>query len=113
MKQVESISIKELTAMAENMYGNIVKAVADVKNGIMVVDADMHADEEQFLLTKGSAQSDLWGFNLHPAKYGTVDFIEFDSMINIRPRQQNLSRDIEDQKLRNKIIDLVNKVVKP
>jgi len=111
MKQVESISVNELQTLAENMYGNIVKAVVDIEKKIIVVDAEMHVDEEQYLLDNGSSQNSLWGINLHPAKYGTNDFIEFDSMINIRPRQQNMSRNVEDLNVQNQIIDIVIGVV--
>ncbi len=49
----------------------------------MVVGGELHADEEQWLLENGS-QADLWGINLYPAETSD-DWIEFDSMINIRP----------------------------
>ncbi len=62
--------------MAERMYGNIVKGVVDIKKHLLVLDAEMHVDEEQHLLEQGSAQNDLWGINLHPAKFGSPDFIE-------------------------------------
>lgn len=112
MKQVDTISISELTEFANNMYGNLVKGVVDIKKGILVLDAEMHADEEQFLLENGSIQNDLWGINLYPAKFGTDDFIEFDSMINIRPRQQNRSRDVENEKIREQIVVLIAEKVK-
>ena len=97
--------------MAENMYGNLVKAVIDLAQNILVVDAEMHADEEQYLLENGSKQVDLWGINLYPSKYGTDAFIEFDSMINIRPRHQNMSRDVESDDIKKQIITLVNQRV--
>lgn len=111
MKLVDKISISELTSMAENMYGNLVKAVVDLAQNALVVDAEMHADEEQYLLENGSKQTDLWGINLYPSKFGSDEFIEFDSMINIRPRQQNMSRDVENNAIRKQIILLVNRKV--
>ncbi len=113
MKLIDSISVQELDEMAKKMYGNFVKAVVDIKKGLLVVDAELHADQEAYLLAKGSSQADLWGFNLYPAKFGTDDFVEFDSMVNIRPSQKNMSRGVQDQQIRKKIIELVNrKVVK-
>lgn len=113
MKIVDTISVNELVQMSENMYGNLVKAVVDLQRGILVVDAEMHADQEQYLLEQGSKQNDLWGINLYPAKFGSDDFIEFDSMINIRPRQQNMSLGVDDPGIRAKIVQLVSaKVVK-
>jgi hypothetical protein len=112
MKVIDTISVAELAVMAENMYGNFVKSVVDLQQNSLVVDAEMHADEEQYLLENGSKQTDLWGINLYPGKFGTHEFIEFDSMINIRPRQQNMSRDVEDEEIRNRIVALVKQKVK-
>ena len=67
----------------------------------------MHVDEEQFLLERGSKQKDLWGINLYPDFYETDNFIEFDSMINIRPSVSNMSRNVEDGGIREKIIKIV------
>lgn len=111
MKQVASISVSELQTLSDKMYGNIVKAVVDIDKKLMVVDAEMHVDEEQYLLEHGSHQNNLWGINLHSANYGTEDFIEFDSMINIRPRQQNMSRHVEDLAIQDKIKNLVSGIV--
>ena len=111
MKQVAKISVKELVEMSSSMYGSLVKAVVDLDKDLMVVDAEMHVDEEQFLLENGSNQSDLWGINLYPDNFGTDNFVEFDSMINIRPRQNNMSRSVEDESIRQAIVKLVeNKV---
>ena len=112
MKTIDStINIPELSGMAEKMYGNLVKAVVDLQKHMLVVDAEMHADEEQYLLEEGSKQNDLWGINLYPARFGTDDFIEFDSMINIRPRQQNMSRGVDDPSIKEQIIKLVEQKV--
>ena len=107
---ISSITIEELKKMAEN-FGGLVKAVIDVNKGIMVVDAAMHADEEKELLEKGSKQDDLWGINLYPELSGE-DFIEFDSMINLRPRLNNMTRGIENKDLQKKIIAVVKKLVR-
>lgn len=112
MKKIDVITVAELSEMAQKMYGTLVKGVVDIEQGLLIVDAEMHADEEQALLEYGSQQVDLWGINLYPEKFGTDDFIEFDSMINIRPRQQNMSRGVEDENIRKRIIELVNGKVK-
>ncbi|MCX6810480.1 MAG: DUF5674 family protein [Candidatus Berkelbacteria bacterium] len=113
MKQVDKISISELKKMADKMFGNLVKAVVDIEKKFLIVDAEMHADEEKFLLENGSDQENLWGINLYPEKFGSDDFVEFDSMINLRPSQQNRSRGVEDKKIREKIIEIVNLKVDP
>jgi hypothetical protein len=111
MKKVDTISAAELQEMAEKMYGSLVKADVDVARQILVVDMEMHADGEAYLLEQGSEQSDLWGINLHPAKYGTDDFIEFDSMINIKPSHGNASKDVLDSSIRKQIKRIVDEVV--
>lgn len=112
MKIVDTITLAELRLMAEKMYGTMVKADVDVAKKIVVIDMDMHADGEAYLLEHGSQQTDLWGVNLYPDKFGTNEFIEFDSMINIRPRQNNPSRDVLDQAIRQQIIDIIAGVVR-
>ena len=111
MKQVNKISVKELKEMAQKMDGNIVKADVDVIKRIVIVDMPMHFEGEQALLEAGSKQTDLWGINLLPAKYGTKDFIAYDSMINIKPKLNNSSMGIESDELRSQIADIVSGVV--
>lgn len=103
----EKVSLAELKQMAQEVFGDMVKAVVDVEKGIMALGGEMHADEETVLLGHGSRQENLWGINLYPEKVGK-DFVEFDSLINIRPRQGNRSRYVEDEAIRNKIAAAVN-----
>lgn len=109
----EKITLTELKQMAEKMYNRLVKAVVDSEKNVMVVDAGVHADEEDFLLGHGSNQGHLWGINLYPYKFGTDGFIEFDSMINIRPSWGNKSRGVDDPVVQKKIIKIVNELVVP
>lgn len=111
MKIVDKISVKELKEMAEKMYGSLVKADVDLVKKIVIVDMEMHADGEAYLIENGSKQKDLWGINLKPDLFGTEDFIEFDSMINMKPSQGNSSRDVLDGEVRKQIIELVGEVV--
>ncbi len=106
----KSISLSELQIMAENSFGEMVKAVVDLDKGLMAVDAAMHADLEKLLLEHGSKQADLWGINLYP--FGEKeDRVELDSMINIRPWANNRSRSVEDPLLRDKITQLVQGLI--
>ena len=112
MKLVDKkISIGELKQMSVRMFGGLVKAVVDIHKQVMVVDAEMHADEEAYLLKEGSKQDDLWGINLYPDATGE-DWLEFDSMINLRPSFGNRSRGVDDPDTRARIADLVNQLVK-
>lgn len=106
----ETITLVRLREMAERRFGDMVKAVVDVERGIVAVDGELPADEEELLLTDGSAQISLWGINIYPDA-GNEDWIEFDSMINLRPSQGNRSRDVEDSQLRQRIVEIVLRLV--
>jgi len=111
MKIVDGqITLAELKQMAKDRFGNFVKAVVDVKNGIMVLDAELHADEEALLMEQGSRQPDLWGINIYPDLAG-AERIEFDSMINLKPGQGNMTRSVEGQEIRDRITAIVTKLV--
>ena len=107
----ESITLNEIKAMAAATIGNLVKAVVDVEKELIAVDAELHSDLEALLLEDGSKQKNLWGINIYPEIQGD-DFVEFDSMINMRPSQGNRSRGIENEELREKIIAIVIKRIK-
>ncbi len=112
MKLVDtSITMPELRSMAEGRFGDLVKAVVDVRKLIMAVDADLHSDEEALLIEHGSTQADLWGINLYP-DLPPGDWIDFDSMINIRPSQGNRSRGVDDPDVRSRIMDVVDSLVR-
>lgn len=107
----KKITIHELNKIAENTFGTFIKTVVDVEKAIMMIDAELHADEEAELLQSGSKQTNLWGINLYPELFNSKDFIEFDSMINVRPTQGNRSRGVENEQLRVKIIKIVRELV--
>lgn len=104
------ITRQQLKDVAQEIYGDMVKAVVDVEKGIMAMSGELHADEEAFLLERHSRQENLWGINLYPERE-LMDMIEFDSMINIRPRQNNRSRVVEDELVRKRIIEVVRTLV--
>lgn len=108
----EKISVSELSVMSQKMFEHLVKAVVDIEQEIMVVDADLQADQEYLLLENGSKQEHLWGINIYPDQFGKDGFIVFDSMINIRPSQSNRSRGIENPQIREKIKNIVSTLVK-
>ncbi len=107
----EPISIAHLRTAAEDVFGDLIKAVVDLERGIMAIGGELHADEEAVLLDDGSLQADLWGINLYPDSFGEPEFVEFDSMINVRPRVGNRSRSVEDEALRQRILQVVERLV--
>lgn len=103
----EKISRAELSELAQASFGDMVKGVVDVGKELVAIDADLHSDLEAMLLAAGSQQEDLWGINLYPSE--AEDFIEFDSLINIRPLQNNRSRGVNDPATRERIIAIVGR----
>lgn len=102
----ETLELVELTQMAAAGFGEMVKGVVDIQKELVAVDAELHADLEALLLEHGSAQKDLWGVNFYPELPGD-DFLEYDSMINIRPSQGNRSRGVDNEALRKRIAEVV------
>ena len=94
--------------MAAELFGDMVKGVVDVEREVVALDGELHADLEALLMEYGSNQRNLWGINLYPDLTGD-GFLEFDSMINLRPSQGNKSRGVEDASVRNKIAAIVQK----
>jgi len=97
--------------MAVGRFGDMVKAVVDIRRRVLLLDADMHADQEAALLAEGSSQRDLWGINLYP-DLAEPDWLEFDSMINLRPSFGNRSRGVDDAGIREQIAALVRLLVR-
>ena len=102
-----ALSLNDLRKMAAGTFGDIVKAVVDIDRALVAVDAELHSDLEACLLQEGSHQRNLWGINLYPEVSGD-EWIEFDSMINVRPSQGNRSRGVDDEAIRNTIIRIIN-----
>ena len=105
-----SISKEELRNIAKNQFGDFVKAVVDIEKEIIAIGGELHADEEALLLEGSSQQKNLWGINIYPDKQ-EEERIEFDSMINVRPAQENRSRDVESLEIQRKIRNIVNKLI--
>ena len=107
----EAITLDALRSRAREQFGDMMKAVVDVEQGIMAIGGELHADEEAVLLDQGSRQSDLWGINLYPDSVG-AERVEFDSMINVRPSQGNRSRAVEDATRRARIHEVVSRLIR-
>ena len=106
------ISRQDLKEIMKEYAGDFVKAVVDVQLEIMAVGGEFHSDEEVLLMEQEkSARENTWGVNLWPEKSGE-DFIEFDSMINLKPFYGNRTRNVDNVQIQEKIKQIVNKLVK-
>jgi Protein of unknown function (DUF5674) len=106
----DTVSRDELTEFAKQQFGDMTKAVVDIEQGIMAIGGELHSDEEAVLLDQGSAQRHLWGINLYPDK-PLGEWIEFDSMINVRPSAGNRSQYVESSEIREAVTRIVNRLV--
>jgi hypothetical protein len=106
----EPISVDDLRRIARDQFGDFVKAVVDVRQGVMAIGAELHADEEAWLLDRDARQADLWGINLYPDR-PEGERVEFDSLINVRPSQGNRSRSVDDAAIRQQIGAIVARLI--
>ena len=107
----DPISKKELIDVAKKQFGELVKAVVDVEQGIMAIGGELHADEEVVLIEQeDSKREHVWGINFYPEKTGE-NWIEFDSVINLKPSFGNRSRGVDDPEIQKKIRNVVEKLI--
>ena len=106
----QAISLDKLKEIVSIGYGNMVKAVADMDKGLLVIGHEMHFEGEEYLLDQGSEQKNLWGFNIYPDS-AKQDWFEFNSMINIRPNDGNKSHGVESEMVQAKIKEIVYKLI--
>ena len=105
-----NISRKELVEIAKNQFGDLIKAVVDIEQEIMAIGGELHADEEALLMEREDSKREyVWGINLYPEKSGE-EWIEFDSLINLKPSFGNRSRGIENHEIRDKIKKIIDKL---
>lgn len=106
----DKITKQELIEKYSNYFKGLIKVVVDIKKEVIALDAELHADLEAHLLENSSKQDDLWGINLYPQKEKR-DFIEYTSLINIRPHQDNPAMEVKSPAIRDKINAIVDKLI--
>ena len=99
-----------LEELMKSHHRTFIKGVADIERGVIALGGDWHMDANTVLFADGSKQENLWGFNIYPDKKGD-EAIEYESLINIRPAQNNRFRELQDPQLRNAVRILVAKLV--
>lgn len=90
-----------------HQYESMIKIVVDIRRRTLSGGGEMHADCESVLLDDGSEQDDLWGANWYPHEQR----IEFESLINIRPRFGNRSIVIQDDTLRKQVEAITREIL--
>ena len=100
----------ELARLVQRFFGDMVKYVVDVRQRLVAIGGELHADAEQILLTRGSRQADLWGANYYPGR-GREGCIEFTALVNVRPAQGNPSMEIESEAVRRAVREITFELV--
>jgi hypothetical protein len=97
--------IKELTS---TFIEDLIKVAVDIKEEKIAAGCSLHADAEQLLLKDGSEQKNIWGANYFPfRKKGQR--LEYTALMNIRPRQGNRSQLIQDEAVRKKAGEIMER----
>jgi len=109
----DEISLATLEEVAKEFYNFMIKGVVDIEEEIAAFGGEYHMDGNMILIGAGSKQSNIWGFNIHlHKKPGEEGWLEYTSLINIRPNQGNITMEITDPTLREKINLILKKIVK-
>ncbi|MCL4529769.1 MAG: DUF5674 family protein [Chloroflexi bacterium] len=101
---------KAVPAQIQDMlqeYENMIKIVVDIRGRVLSGGGEMHSDCESVLLDDGSEQDDLWGANWYPSEQR----IEFESLINIRPRLGNRNILIQDENIRKQVESVTREIL--
>jgi hypothetical protein len=88
-------------------FGTFIKLAVDLERGILAGGGELHADCEQALLQDGSRQQDIWGGDWLP----DIQEVGFESLINIRPRQDNHSLELQSPELRQRFEAIVRRLL--
>lgn len=99
----DKVTKKDITEASKDL-NRYIKFVVDLNTKNFTIGGDRHYQGEQLLLKDGSKQEDLWGggYDLE------TKIMDYDSIINIRPRDNNPSREVLNMEIREKI----NKILK-
>lgn len=97
--------------IANEDFGDMVKGVVDIEQSIMTLGGELHVDGETILMEQASSlREHTWGINIYPSKPRS-EWLEFDSMVNLKPALGNRSRGVENEEVQRKILAVVNKLV--
>lgn len=101
------ISLDELRELAKEYYVDMVKGVVDIEHGVAAFGGEYHMDANVKILEHGSKQVDVWGFNVYPDR-PQKEWIEYTSLINIRPQAGNRTMEVGNEEIRKKMKEIID-----
>lgn len=102
----ERATQEQLEEMLE-ILSSYIKLAVDIEREILAGGGELHADCEAVLLENGSKQVDIWGADWYPL----TQEVGYESLINIRPRQNNRSMEIQDPMIRQQVAQIVQQLL--
>lgn len=96
-----------LKKFLDKPFKEVVKFVVDLDQQIIALGGELHSDAAEKLIRQGSDNRNLWGGNFYPLK-SKKDWLEYSSLINLKPSQDNFAIDIKNQPIKKQI----NKIIK-
>ncbi len=102
----EKATLEQINEMLQVLQ-TYIKLAVDIDRGILAGGGAMHADCESILLDDGSQQEFIWGADWDP----TAQQVTFESLINIRPRQNNPSMEILDPNVQEKVTEITTRLL--
>ncbi len=103
----EKISKEELVQLAKTFYVTMIKGVVDLETESVAFGGEYHIDANNYLIENGSKQANLWGFNIFFDR-PRESWIEYTSLINIRPQVGNMEMEVKDQSIRNRMKRIID-----
>lgn len=91
-------------------YADMVKGVVDIEQGVIALGGEYHMDANVVLMTHGSAQDKVWGFNIYPDQHD-ASWIEFTSLINIRPAVGNRGMFVESEEIQKAMRAIIERLI--
>lgn len=107
----EAITIEEAKKIGSEFYSDMVKGAVDIEQKTIALGGEYHIDAATVLTDNGSKPENIWGFNIvfdRPRE----DMLEYTALINIKPALGNRDMYIGDEKIRDKIKEIVEPKIK-
>lgn len=102
----KTIPLAELREIAKEFYVDMIKGVVDIESGITAFGGEYHADANAKLVEHGSAQKNVWGFNIYLDRPRDA-WVEYTSLINIRPGI-NQDMEVQDEEIRARMKTIID-----
>lgn len=98
---------QEVREMLE-VYQDYIKLAVDVERNVLSGGGILHADCDAILLEDGSNNDNVWGADWYPF----TQKLEYEAMLNIRPRLGNRSMYLQNPLLRDKIATIADNLLR-